>query len=211
MGYPYPPQQYGAPQGKPPGAATHTLACIAAGFFVLLAGSAVIGSIEDLSVMPGSAIALWFAELICTGAALTGVIMLATYRAPGAFLIMGGVAVWELVVLLKPVFYDFPYGLYLEGIFTGRGPANSAYGFGLVVGILAAIFGVLPSTAAYAKAMSALKRRPPMPPGYGRPPGYPPHPGYPQQGYPQQPGYPQQGYPQQGPPPQQGGYPPGQW
>lgn len=159
--------------------------------FVLLAGGGVLPAIEDLSAMPGSAISLWFVELICIGAALAGVIMLLTYRAPGAFLIMGGAAVWEVVVLLKPAFYDFPYGVYLEGIFTGRGAWNACYGFGLIVAVVAAILAVLPGTVAYAKAMFAMKRRPM---GYGPPPGYPPQPGY----------------PQQGPPPQQGGYPPGQ-
>jgi hypothetical protein len=212
MGYPYPQQQFGPPQGpgypgQLPSGAPRVITAALGGLFVIFAAIYTFAAIQYLSLFVEYSVTIgivgFVIDVLLTVLALAGVIVLLVGGQAGGYLLsITGVAwvLWEVV--LGPLIAGDDYGHYVAGYFTQLSPVDNSL-IASAVALPMIVFGFLPATARYAKAKRALKT-------FGYPQQQMPPQGYPQPGYPQ-PGQPP--YPPQAPyPPQQGGgYPPQSW
>ncbi|TWP48638.1 hypothetical protein FKR81_27315 [Lentzea tibetensis] len=202
--YPQQPQPHWQGQGPGPGfppkqasGGTTTAAAILALLSGLISGFFLVSSLIAISGYVGIAVdhpVFWISfggQGIAVLLLLVGAIMLFARAGAGRFLVVAGV-----VIKLGLVVWSF---IGVSGIVVARLPLIGL--ITLLLGIIAAVLAILPSTAAH---IAAKKKGPQGFPPQGPPPGFPPQ-GPPPYGMPPQQGMPPQGMPPQGMPPQ--GYP----
>lgn len=218
MGYPsqYPPQ-FGPGGGMPPqpvSGTVHTFAGIVGVFFALSILVYLVEMVQHLGSAPVKIVLVFLLYAVSMLVAGAGAVMVVAKVRVGAYLVVGGVALFYLAWLIS-VFSSGAPGLALESTFSQAG-WNAGIAPSVLLGIPAAVLALIPPTQNYIKQHHMLKSgqwRPPQaygqpPQPYGQPAAGPPQPyGQPPQPYGQPPQpYGQPQYP--GAPPQYPGAPP---